>query len=150
MAQAFTLIFVVSKTKDLIRIDIKAVEPPIASYYTGQSQSLDYLEWHYDFSAYKLFDLDATECIANHAYNVFSQAYIYQKGQQLLTTISSPCSSYLLMYSAPNKSFLALEPQMHAVNAINLPYKTGLTLLTKGQSLTYTCKIKVETGVVSL
>lgn len=88
--------------------------------------------------------MDATEGITNHAYNVFSQAYVYQKEHQLLTTISSPCSSYLVMYSAPNK------PQMYAVNAINLPYKTGLTLLTKGQSLTYTCKIKVETGVVSL
>lgn len=101
-------------------------------------------------SAYKPFDLDATECITNHDYNGFSRAYIYQNEHQLLTTISSPCSSYLVMYSAPNKSFVALEPQMHAVNAINLPYKTGLILLTKGQSLTYTCKIKVETGVVSL
>lgn len=55
--------FVVSKTKDLIRIDIKAVEPLIAKYYTGQSQSLDYLEGRYDFSAYKLFDLGATEGI---------------------------------------------------------------------------------------
>ena len=104
------------------------------------SQSLDYLEWRYDFSAYKLFDLDATEGITNHAYNVFYQAYVNQKENQLLTTISSSCSSYLVVYSAPNK------PQMIAVNAINLPYKTGLTLLTKGQSLTYTCKIKVETG----
>lgn len=150
MAQAFTLIFVVSKTKYLIRIDAKAVEPLIANYYTGQIQSLDYLEWRYDFSAYKHFDLDATEGITNHAYNVFYQAYVNQKEHQLLTTISSSCSSYLVMYSAPNKSFVALEPQMHAVNAINLPYKTGLTLLTKGQSLTYTCKIKVENGVVSL
>ena len=94
--------------------------------------------------------MDATEGITNHAYNVFYQAYVNQKEHQLLTTISSSCSSYLVMYSAPNKSFVALEPQMHAVNAINLPYKTGLTLLTKGQSLTYTCKIKVENGVVSL
>lgn len=76
-------------------------------------------------SAYKPFDLDATECITNHDYNGFSLAYVYQKENQLLTTISSPCSSYLVMYSAPNKSFVALEPQMHAVNAINLPYKTG-------------------------
>ena len=119
MAQAFTLIFVFSKTKYLIRIDAKAVESTIANYYTGQSQFLDYLEGCYDFSAYKLFDLDATEGIANHAYNVFSQAYIYQKEHQLLTTISSSCSSYLVVYSAPNK------PQMRAVNAINLPYKTG-------------------------
>ena len=74
----------------------------------------------------------------------FSKAYAYQKEHQLLTTISSPCSSYLAMYSVSNK------PQMHAVNAINLLYKTGLTLLTKGQSLTYTSKIKVETVVVSL
>lgn len=44
------------------------------------------------------------------------------------------------MYSVPNK------PHMHAVNAINLPYKTGITLLNKRQSLTYTSKIKVETG----
>ena len=101
MAQAFTLISVVSKTKYLIRIDAKAVESPIANYYTGQSQSLDYLEWRYDFSAYKPFDLDATECITNHDYNGFSLAYVYQKENQLLTTISSPCSSYLVMYSAP-------------------------------------------------
>lgn len=54
------------------------------------------------------------------------------------------------MYSAPNKPFVSIEPHMHAVNDINLPYKTGLTLLTKGQSLTYTCKIKVESVVVFL
>lgn len=54
------------------------------------------------------------------------------------------------MYSAPNKPFVALEPQMHAVNAISLPYKTGRTWLTKGQSLTYNSKIKVEAVVVFL
>ena len=101
MAQAFTLISVVSKTKYLIRIDAKAVESPIANYYTGHSEALNYLDGRYDFSAYKHFDLDATEGITNHAYNVFYQAYVNQKENQLLTTISSPCSSYLVMYSAP-------------------------------------------------
>lgn len=101
MVLVFTLIFVVSKTKYLIRIDAKTVETPIENYYTGQRQSLDYLEGRYDLSAYKPFDLDATECITNHDYNGFSRAYVYQKEHQLLTTISSSCSSYLVVYSAP-------------------------------------------------
>lgn len=65
------------------------MEPPIANYYTGHSEALNYLDGRYDFSAYKLFDLDATEGITNHVYNVFCQAYVYQKEHQLLTTISS-------------------------------------------------------------
>ena len=67
----------------------------------------------------------------NQLYHSSSPLYYTRQGRRMC--LSSNCP-YLMLYHLPQGSFVALEPLMHEIDAVNKPQHPGMVLLQKGQT----------------
>ena len=71
------------------------------------------------------------DIFANHAYGAVRSFRVRKAAlPQHDIVVTAPTCPYLMMYHVPGQHFVALEPQMHAVNAANFPDRGGLRLLS--------------------
>lgn len=136
--------FAFDKTKDLLMISAKEVEPPKEGYLTDSSKPLSFIDGRFDFTEYKKFELDRLYDISNWAYAQWQQCNILRADRNVSIKMTAQGSPYLMLYTQKDASFIALEPQMHAVNAVNSHDKSHLHLLKQGQKLSYQCVIEVD------
>lgn len=61
-----------------------------------------------------------------------------------ITMTMADCNGYNLLYRPPGRSYFALEPVTHPVNAFHMGGKPGLVVLARGQSLSLKTDFIVE------
>jgi aldose 1-epimerase len=61
-----------------------------------------------------------------------------------ITMTMANCNGYNLLYRPPGRSYFAVEPVTHPVNAFHMEGKPGLVVLARGQSLSLKVEFFVE------